>query len=144
MSIINRLTLRYLFLNRGRTVMTILGIVLSVAMVCCVAGFLLSARDLGMQNIKALKGDWHVAYIDVTRETADKIAGEGIFSTYYTKPGDTEGLVNVYLRLAHPHRDVIDVCRGIAEKYGVQTWGGSTELLAFEGVIPYLLYLRSG
>ncbi|MCL1982601.1 MAG: ABC transporter permease [Clostridiales bacterium] len=137
MNIINRLTLRHLLLNRGRTAMTIIGIVLSVAMVCCVAGFLISARDLAIQNIKDMKGDWHVAYIDVSQDTADKIAGEGVFCSFYTKDGDTDGYLNIYLRLEHPKRDVIDLGRGIAEEYGVETWGGNTELLALEGVIPY-------
>lgn len=137
MNIVNKLTLRHLRLNRGRTVITVLGIVISIAMVCCVAGFILSLHDLGIQEIKESKGDWHVAYIDVTQETAELIAGEGIFSSYYTEDGDTEGMTNIYLRLEHPKRDVIEVAGGIAEKYGVEVWGGNTELLALEGVIPY-------
>ena len=137
MNIVYRLTLRQLRLNRGRTIMTILGIVLSIAMVCCVAGFVFSLRDLGIESVKQRVGDWHVAYINVSAETASSIAEEELFSSYYVTEGDTEGQSNIYLRLENPGRDIIDLAGGIAEKYGVETWGGNTELLAFEGIIPY-------
>ena len=137
MNIVNKLTLRHLRLNRGRTLMTIMGIVLSVAMVCCVAGFVMSMRDLLLREIRERKGDWHVVYVDITKETAAQIAGEDILASFYTGDGDTEGLTNIYLRLDHPDRDILEVAGGIAEKYGVETWGGNTELLALEGVFPH-------
>jgi uncharacterized iron-regulated membrane protein len=46
MNIVNKPTILHLRLNRGRTIITVIGIVLSVAMVCCVAGFLVNTRDL--------------------------------------------------------------------------------------------------
>lgn len=135
MNIVNKLTVRHLCKNRSRTLITIMGIMLSVAMVCAVAGFVMSLHDMLLRTIKESKGDWHIAYIDVTEETATKIADEVVYNKYYTKPGDTAGLVNIYLRLANPKRDCQDVARGIAEKYNVTVWGGNTELLALEGVI---------
>ena len=149
MNIVNKLTLRHLRLNRGRTLITILGIVLSVAMVCCVAGFLLSLRDLGLQEVKNRKGDWHVAFIDVTPEAAELIASESnsasfntitsdsVFASYYTDGGNADGLVNVYLRLDKPGRDILDFAEELADRYGVFDWRINKELLALEGVIPY-------
>ena len=88
---------------------------------------LLSLRDLGWSEVKARKGDWHVVYVDVSRMTAEQIAGEDIFSSYYINWGDTEGLYNVRLRMKNPGRDVIEFARVIADKYHVSIWGGNTE-----------------
>ena len=137
MNIINSLTLRHLRQNKGRTLITIIGIVLSVAMVCCVAGFVLSLRDLGISMIKENKGDYHIIYMDVLLETAGQIADEDVFSSHYIKESATDGYVNIHLRMKQPKRDIIEVAGAIAEKYGVERWGGNTELLALEGVIPY-------
>lgn len=135
MNIVNRLTVRHLRQNRSRTLITLMGIMLSVAMVCAVAGFVMSLHDMLLRTIKESKGDWHFTYIDITEETASQIADEDVFGRYYTETGSTEGLVKLYLRMNHPGRDCRDVARGIAEKYNVGVWGGNTELLALEGVI---------
>lgn len=134
MNIVNKLTIRHLRLNRNRTLITILGIVLSVAMVCAVAGFVLSLRDLLIREIKQTKGDYHVVYVDVTKETATLIAVEDVFSTFFAKDGDSGGLENIYLRLKSPDRNVLDVAGSIAQKHGTDNWGVNNELLALEGV----------
>jgi len=133
MNIMNTLTLRHLRLNKGRTLMTVLGIMLSVAMVCCVAGFVMSLRDVLIREYKENQGDYHVAYTDVAPDTAAKIEREGVFSSYYTKPG-LEGTVSVYLRLARPGRGAAGVAEGIAQKYSVASWDVNSQLLALEGV----------
>ena len=136
MNIINKLTIQHLKMNRSRTVITILAIVLSVAMICCVAGFLASARDMGMREIKSMKGDWHVAYNAITRDVAEAIAGEAVFASYYTQDNEEAGLVNIYLRLEKPKRDALEAAEEIAGKYGVGRWSSNRELLAIEGALP--------
>ena len=138
MNIVNKLTLRHLKLNKGRTAMTILGIALSVAMVCCVAGFLMSARDLLYQEIRG-NGDFHFAFYGVTPETATQIENEDVFSTYYTKPGTAEGkpvegTLNVYLRLANPSRESVAAAEEAAKKYEYAGMQINNQLLAAEGV----------
>lgn len=135
MNIVNKLTIRHLRLNRNRTLMTIFGITLSVAMVCAVAGFVISLRDLLMREIKERKGDYHVVFADVTEETAASIAGNELYSTHYVIDGDTAGLKNIYLRLKHPNRHILNAMGDAANGYGVESWGINNELLALEGVI---------
>lgn len=140
MNIVNRLTLRHLWKNKGRTLMTIMGIMLSVSMVCAVAGFVASVQDVMLRSVKESRGDYHIVYIDVTEETAQKIADEDVFSTYYTEPSDTgpsdtAKLQNIYLRFENPDRNCEELAGGIAKKYKVDTWGSNSEQLALEGVI---------
>ncbi|SBW07575.1 membrane hypothetical protein [uncultured Eubacteriales bacterium] len=134
MNIVNRLTVRHLRLNRSRTLMTIMGIMLSVAMVCAVAGFVASVHDLLLRQIKQ-KGDYHVVYTNVTKEIATEISSEEIFSTHYTKDSDTPGHVNLYLRFASPGRDVNNVASQISQKFGVEKYGLNYELLGLEGIM---------
>jgi len=137
-NIVNKLTLRHLKLNKGRTAMTILGIALSVAMVCCVAGFLLSARDLMLQTIRN-DGDYHFAFYGVAPETAAQIENEYVFSTYYTTPGtedgiQKEGTLNVYLRLRNPSRESVAAAEKAAKNYEYAGMQVNNKLLAAEGV----------
>lgn len=147
MNIVNKLTLRHLRLNRGRTALTLFAIMLSVAMVCAVAGFVLSLRDLLMRGIKEQKGDYHVVFADVTEENAKALAGNSIFASSYTTEGDSEGLQNVYLRLRHPNRrDALSKVESAAQTLGLQNASINHELLGLEGVfalgtvlIPFLM-----
>ncbi len=135
MNIMNRLTIRHLLLNRQRTLLTVIGIMLSVAMVCAVAGFAMSFRNVMRDAITDARGDYHVAYIGVTEETAELIANEDIFETHYLADSEYEGLVDVFLRLKEPGRDYWEVATAVTEKYSVQTTIANKELLALEGVV---------
>jgi len=135
MNIINKLTLRHLRLNLGRTAMTAAGIMLSVAMVCAVAGFALSMREMLRETIIASRGDYHLAFFDVTPKTAEQIAEQPVFDTYYTVESDTKGLVSVYLRLDNPNKNYMDVVTDICNTYSTQNYGINTELLALEDAI---------
>lgn len=68
MDLLNRLTLKNLILNKKRTIVTIIGIMLSVALITAVASMYLSAiRALIKFEIRQ-KGDFHVAFFDVPTE----------------------------------------------------------------------------
>ena len=135
MNIIHKLTLRHLRRNLGRTAMTVVGIMLSVAMVCAVAGFTLSMREMLRESIIASRGDYHVAFFEVTPETAAQIAEQPVFETYFTRESDTEGLVSVYLRLANPDKHYMEIVNDISNSYATQGHSINTELLALEDVI---------
>lgn len=59
MNIINKLTLRHLKLNRKRTIVTVIGVVLSVAMLTGVTTVAASARDMLVQFVISNTGNWH-------------------------------------------------------------------------------------
>jgi putative ABC transport system permease protein len=65
MSVLMRLTLRNLSLNRKRTIVTVIGIILSGAMICGVSSLVASFQDLLVQSAKLTDGDYHASYYEV-------------------------------------------------------------------------------
>ncbi len=67
MNIVNKLTLRHLKQNKRRTLVTIIGVIISVAMVTAVATLGFSFMELMRQQSISTNGEWHVQYRNVTK-----------------------------------------------------------------------------
>ena len=67
MSILTKLTKRNLILNKKRAIGTIIGIILSVSLICAVSGMFTSFRETLIQNAINERGYYHIAF-----ETIDK------------------------------------------------------------------------
>ena len=76
MNIVNRLTLRNLRLNRKRTLVTIIGIIISTAMITAVATFAISFMDLMQRSEIASSGNWHLLFSNISRDQATQIQGQ--------------------------------------------------------------------
>lgn len=76
MNIVNTLTIRHLKQNKRRTLVTIVGVIISVAMVTAVATLVCSFSDLMIRQTIADTGEWHVQYQDVTKEQLAAIQGD--------------------------------------------------------------------
>ena len=76
MNIIQRLTLRHMRMNKRRTLVTVLGIVISVAMITAVSTFAGSFMDLMRRDTLARTGDWQVEYQDISPEQAALLAAD--------------------------------------------------------------------
>lgn len=74
MNIVNRLTVRHMTQNKRRTVVTIIGVIISVAMVTAVATLGISFLDLLKRQALAESGEWHVQYRGVNAEQLQAIA----------------------------------------------------------------------
>lgn len=68
MNIINKLTLRQMRLNKRRTLVTIIGVIISVAMIMAVATISVSFLELVKKQTIAREGEWHVTYKNVNFE----------------------------------------------------------------------------
>jgi putative ABC transport system permease protein len=68
MNIVHTLTIRHLQQNKRRTLVTIIGVIISVAMVTAVATLVFSFADLMIRQAIADNGEWHVQYQDVNKE----------------------------------------------------------------------------
>ncbi len=73
MNIVNQLTLRQLKLNKKRTLVTILGTVISAAMITAVAVLALSFVDLMQRGEIAKSGEWHAKYIGIDEGQLQKL-----------------------------------------------------------------------
>ena len=65
MNILNSLTRRSLKLNRKRTIVTVIGIILSTAMICATITISVSFQDLFLQRAKQTDGDFHATFYRV-------------------------------------------------------------------------------
>jgi putative ABC transport system permease protein len=73
-NIINKVTLRHLKENKRRSLVTIIGVIISVAMITAVATLGVSFLDLLIRQDINKNGEWHVQYQDVTSEQLEAIA----------------------------------------------------------------------
>src|SRR5690625_4296692 len=68
MNIVNKLTLRTLLKNKRRTLVTIIGVIISVAMITGVSTLTTSIiKSLQVQHVQSY-GDWHISYESLTKE----------------------------------------------------------------------------
>lgn len=68
MKVLNKLVWRNFFLNKKRTIVTIIGIMLSTALITAVANMAESFRESMVEYEKIYSGDFHYAFYDVKRE----------------------------------------------------------------------------
>ncbi|MFJ5714436.1 ABC transporter permease [Neobacillus sp. NPDC093127] len=76
MNIVNKLTVRHLKQNKRRTLVTIIGVIISVAMVTAVATLGVSFMELMQRQEIATNGEWHVLYKDVNKEQLKAIKND--------------------------------------------------------------------
>lgn len=81
MNIANTLTVRHLKQNKRRTLVTVFGVIISVAMLTAVATLAFSFSDLMIRQTIAETGEWHVQYQDITKEQLAVIKGDDASKT---------------------------------------------------------------
>ena len=73
MNIFSKITLKTLRKNKTRTAVTIIGIILSTALVCAVTTSISSLQTFALKNMIYEYGDWHGAARDVDLDTVNTI-----------------------------------------------------------------------
>lgn len=133
MKVMNRLTVRYLKLNRRRTLITIFGIALSVAMITAVASFGFSFLNFMREGAILSGGEWHIRYPGVTAEAASELADDPLFGwTETVDNGDGTCTVSA-LSARKFYREFVNKATALGESYGVQTQYNS-DLLRCDGL----------
>lgn len=135
MNIMNSFALRHLKLNRHRTVITIIGIILSMVMITAISGFVASLQDAVYRTAIEISGNWHVAYRNVTPEQIENISAIPDFSESYIET-DEQGNASIYLKMKKVSSGIYERTETIANEQGIQadsiSYNG--ELLLAEGV----------
>lgn len=83
MNIVNRLTLRHLRENKKRAIVTVMGIIISVAMITAVAISTCSFSNVMVQSIKNLEGEWIGRYMNVPYSSLNEVEKNTDFSDRY-------------------------------------------------------------
>ena len=81
MNVFNKVTLASLKKNRTRTVVTIIGIVLSAAMICASTTFVASMQNFVLRYAVYKTGDWHGAVYDAAYKDYEDIRDSGKVSS---------------------------------------------------------------
>ncbi len=84
MNVFNKVTLQSLKKNKTRTIVTIIGLMLSAAMICAVTTFISSMQNYVLEYAIYNDGDWHGAVYDAQFQDYQDInkTGEIADSTY--------------------------------------------------------------
>lgn len=86
MNLYTTLTLRYLKENKKRTIVTIIGIILSTALICGIGNIYNSFMDYQFRQTIKSNGDFHATFYDVQKEDLSKITKSAGISKYaYSK-----------------------------------------------------------
>lgn len=83
MNVLNKVILKDLKLNKKRTIVTIIGIILSTALICAVAGMITSVQKTLIEYAKDQYGNFHVTFCDVPKEELKFIEDNRNVDTYY-------------------------------------------------------------
>ena len=68
MNILNKFTLKSLSKNKKRTIVTIIGVALSAALICAVAGMLMSFKKTLIDTTIESRGNFHIRFENVPNE----------------------------------------------------------------------------
>ena len=86
MNLLKKLTIKNLKLNKKRTIVTIIGIMLSVALITAVATMYASGLKSLIVYEKYVKGDFHVEFMDVPSDDVKTIKNNnGVENVYLTQ-----------------------------------------------------------
>ena len=140
MKVLNKLTIKSLKLNKKRTIVTIIGIMLSTALICGVAG-LVSSFQKTLINWTILEyGDFHTTFYDVPNDKTKYITeNEKVEKYFYTDEigwAKLEGSKNE----SKPYLHVLEYDKTALENYGVYLLEGrlptnSNEILISEHIL---------
>ncbi|UED77658.1 ABC transporter permease [Brevibacillus sp. DP1.3A] len=117
MNIVNQLTLRYMKQNKSRTLVTIIGVIISVAMLTAVFSISSSFMDMMQRNAIAYSGKWQAAFLDVAGEDVALITNTEAIERYdidqelgFARLSNSANRVKPYLYITgHSDHDVIGV-----------------------------------
>ena len=144
MNLLNKLTIKNLKLNKKRTIVTIIGITLSVALLTAVSSIYQSAIDSMITFETNVNGDYHVAYYDYTGEDLEKLKNNrAIESLYYTQNIGYAKLDN-YKNAHKPYIFLMGISNEAIEKLNITLKEGRLPNNSNEVVIPTHLQTNGG
>ena len=144
MNVFNKVTLQSLKKNKTRTIVTIIGIILSTAMICAVTTFASSIYNYALDNAIYVDGDWHGSAEDMSLETYEMIKNESKVSNHVFAQqlgyAEIEGCINEN----KPYLFVLGASEGFSDMMPVHITSGKYPTSSSEILIPDHLYENGG
>lgn len=143
MNIFNKVTVQSLRKNKTRTIVTIIGIMLSTALICAVTTSVSSVFHFARDYIIYSSGDWHGTVKDADTQTLEKIdSSERVKNAVYgQRIGFAEiGSDNIY----KPYIYIIGAGEGFTESMPVHVIKGELPKNSGELLLPEHLAINGG
>ncbi len=100
MNVLNKLTIKSLQMNKKRTIVTIIGIILATSLITAVATMVVSFRETMIEYEKNSSGNYHYMFSDVPSEDLKYFKNnkniENVYCTEYIGYSNLEGAQNEY------------------------------------------------
>lgn len=143
MNVFHKVTLESLKKNRTRTVVTIVGIMLSASLICAVTTSVASFLNYVTQNIIYSNGSWHISVLDVEEESYKELcAMEEVEDAVY---GRLEGYAEIEsMNEYKPYLYVMGVGEGFEDMLPVHLTDGEYPDAADEILLPEHLEENGG
>ena len=144
MNVFNKVTLQSLKKNKTRTIVTIIGIILSAAMICAVTTFASSFMNYAKETTIYSDGNWHGYELNTDYETYTKIWGTGEVeeAVYLQQLGyaHAEGCENEF----KPYIYVLGAGKDVEEVLPIHIISGKYPTSSSEIMLPEHLYTNGG
>ncbi len=136
MNLLNRLTYKNLKLNKKRTIVTIIGIILSVALITAVASMFFSARSSLIKFEIRQKGNYHYAFKNVPESDVKYFRENRNFENLYFMKGIGYAELKESKNLYKPYVYVLGLDDSAIEESGVKLVSGRLPENETEILIP--------
>ena len=87
MNVLQKFTIQNLKLNKKRTIVTIIGIILSTALICAVAGVFSSFQQTFIKHAIMADGDYHTTFLNVPKDEQKYITENRKVESYFVTQG---------------------------------------------------------
>ena len=120
MKILNNLSIKDLKLNKKRSLVIIIGIILSTALICGVAGLITSFQNTLIEGVKAEDGNYHATFYNVPKDELKYIEENRNVESYYL----SEELGYTYLEnsqnASKPYLNIVSMSNKYMQNMGIQ------------------------
>lgn len=136
MNLLKKLTIKNLKLNKKRTIVTIIGIMLSVALVTAVATMYASGLKSLIVYEKYVKGDFHVEFMDVPSDDVKNIKNNNGVETVYLTQEVGYAPLKDSKNSGKPYAYVMGFDKGALENLSIRLTSGRLPQNEDEIIIP--------
>lgn len=124
MQILNRLTIRNLKLNKRRTIVTIIGIILATALLTAVATMAVSLKESVTLRSKKVDGDFHLLLYDMTDKEKESVINNRQVESYYETHEVGYGVLDGCVNDSKPYVYIEALDSDTFEKAGINVTSG--------------------
>ena len=143
MKILNKLTIKSLKLNKKRTLVTIIGILLSTALITVVAGMVTSGKATLQDYFIKNNGDYQVEFKDVPTEDLSYIAENRNIDNYFLTSDIGYARFNESTNEDKPYFHIVAIDNGAQSKLPIKLTEGrfptnSSEIVISQNIYDYM------